>query len=104
MLNVGEQRSVLLIDRLPVCAVHLRVVEELALDSPGLAKNLRPLCARVDQRFHLRDVYWTIADLGRTVSRNDPPSVPATGGLIEHLLFVFRERVGGNAFEIRGRR
>src|ERR1044072_2812948 len=98
MLNVGEQRSVLLIDRLPVCAVHLRVVEELALDSPGLAKNLRPLRARIDQRLHLRDVDRALADLGRTVSRNNPPAVPATGGLIEQLLSVFRERVGEDAF------
>src|SRR5688500_3419001 len=104
MLNVVEKRAVLLIDGPPVGAVHLRVVEELALNSPGLAEDLRPFSSRVNQRFHLRDIKSTVADLDRAIRRNDPPAVAATGSLIEQLLSVFRERVCADAFKKRGRR
>ena len=44
---VGE-RAVLLPHAVPVDAVHLRVVEEVALQPPGLVQHLLPLVARVD--------------------------------------------------------
>ena len=44
--DVGEQRAVLLPERLPVVAVHVRGVEEVAEAPPDLVEDLRPLLGR----------------------------------------------------------
>src|SRR6185369_5573490 len=92
MLNIRQERFVLFIDRLPIVSVHLRVVKIVTLDAPRLAEDLRPLGSRIDQRFELGNVNCSIANLGRdrTIERNDSPSVPRAGGLIQHLLPIFR--------------
>ena len=46
--EVRQERRVLRLHRLPVAPVHARVVEEVAVDPPGLVEDLRPLGARVD--------------------------------------------------------
>ena len=47
--EVRQERRVLLPHRRPVGAVHVRVVEVVAVDPPGLVEDLRPLGARVDR-------------------------------------------------------
>ena len=49
----GEQRLVLIVDPLPIVAVHLGVVEEFALDPPCLAIDLRPFGAGIDLHLEL---------------------------------------------------
>ena len=56
MRHERHQRAVLVVDRLPVGAVHRRVVEILALDPPRLAEDLRPLGTRIDQRIEAGDI------------------------------------------------
>src|SRR6266487_3229785 len=88
MTYVGEQRAILLKDRLPIIAVKLWIVEVLTLNSPGLAINLFPLGARIDLHFQLSDVEWSIADLNRSraISRHDSPTGPPA--LIEKFFLV----------------
>ena len=99
--DVRQQRAVLLVDGLPVRAVHRRVVEVLALDAPGFAEDLRPLRARIDQRFERADVDGALADLRRPVGGDDAPAIAV--GAIEQPLRVGRERVGADALEKRRR-
>ena len=47
MADVGDERAVLLVHGLPVGAVHLGVVKEIALRTPRFLENLRPLHARI---------------------------------------------------------
>ena len=96
-----QQRAVLLVDRRPVGAVHRRVVEELALDAPRLAEDLRPLGARIDQRLERADIDGALAHLRRTLGGDDAPAVAV--GAIEQPLRVARERVRANALEERRR-
>src|SRR5262249_58483119 len=77
MLNIRKKRLIFVIDRLPVCAVHLRVIEELALNPPGLAKDLRPLGSWIYQRFKLRNINWSITHLFWAIGWNDSPAVSA---------------------------
>ena len=101
MCDERQQRAVLFVDRLPVRAVHLRVVEELALDAPRLAEDLRPLDARIDQRLERADIDGAVTDVRRPVGGDDAPAVAV--GAIEQLLRVGRERVRANALEERRR-
>src|SRR4051794_40990984 len=43
-----QQRLVAVVDALPVDAGHVRIPEEVALQTPRLAEHLSPLRARVD--------------------------------------------------------
>src|SRR5262245_32125539 len=101
MLNVREKRFVLFVDRLPVGAVHLRVIEKLALNSPSLLKNLRPLGSWIDKRLELPNVQRAVPDLSWAVNWNNSPAVAGTLGLVHELLVVSRKRVGANSFEKR---
>ena len=105
MADVRQQRAVLVVDRLPVGAVHLRVVEILALNAPRLAEDLRPLGARIDPRFELRDVDRASPTFAGRSVRDDAPAaaVLAAAGLIQQLLAIRREREGANALEERRR-
>ncbi len=48
-LHERQQRLVARPDRLPIEAVHIRIVEILLLHTPGLFENLTPLLARIDE-------------------------------------------------------
>ena len=87
MAHKGEQRSILFVNRLPVVAVKLRIIEILALNPPRLAKDVCPLGARIDFRFELRHVERSIAYLNRsrTIRRHDSPRVAS---LIEKFFLV----------------
>src|SRR5262249_13408892 len=108
MRDVFEKRSVLFVDRLPISAVHLRVVEILSLNSPRLTKYLCPLRSRIYKGFHLRDVDRSVSHLRRTIGGDYTPTISA--GLIQQLLRVSRKRVrsdslqerrGGSLFELK---
>src|ERR1044072_5429922 len=77
MTNKTQQRFVFLIHSLPIRAVHLRIVEILALNAPRLAVDLRPLGARINSHLQLSDVQWTIANFRRSFSRDNPPTIGA---------------------------
>ena len=81
MADVSKQRTVLLKDCLPIIAVEFRIVEILALNSPGLTINLFPLSARIDAHFHLGQVYRAIANpyRRRAIGSNDSPTGSAPG-------------------------
>src|SRR6185503_266014 len=106
MTDEFEHRAISVVDRLPVRAVHLCVVEVLALDAPGLAKDLRPLGAWFDQALELSDVDRAITNLCRPIGGDDPPASTrgTAASLIQQLLLVRRERVRPNALEERSGR
>src|SRR5690349_5931598 len=82
MAHVAQQRLVLLVDRLPIRAMHLRIVEILTLDAPCFAIDLRPLGARIDAHLQLGYVQWSITNLCRPFSRDHAPTVCAITRLI----------------------
>ena len=103
MSHVWHHWLILREDCLPVSAVHLGVVEEVALRAPRLAEDLGPLGGRVDEHLQLRNVERAIADLRGTLRRHNPPGCGRScTGRIEHFLRVRRETVGANALEERG--
>src|SRR5947208_16088449 len=71
MPDVGQERSILLVDRGPVGALHAGVIKEFALDAPGLAKNLGPLGLRLHLHLQRRDVQRAVGDLSGPVGRQD---------------------------------
>ena len=101
MADERQQRAVLLVDGLPVGAVHLGVVEVLALNAPRLSKDLRPLGARVDPCREGGDVERPVADTRGPVERHDAPAIPV--GAIQQLLRVAREAVRADTFQERRR-
>ena len=54
--NVRQERRILLLHRIPIGAVHVRRVEVVAIDPPGLIEYLGPLDPRVDADFDRIDV------------------------------------------------
>src|SRR5262249_61985386 len=50
------QRTILLPHAVPIDAVHLAVVEEIAVETPGLVQHLRPLVARRDAERYSREI------------------------------------------------
>src|SRR5205807_8708723 len=104
MAHVGEQRTILFKNRLPIVSVKLRIVKILALDAPRLAINLFPLGARIYTHFELGDVKRSITNLNRdrAIGGHDPPTGSTAGArLIKKFLFVVRERIRTKAFEER---
>src|SRR5215475_12782858 len=102
MLHEINQRTILIVNRLPVGSMHFRVIKEFALQSPGLAKDLRPFRSRIHQSFHLADVDRSITDLYRyrPVYRDDTPSTTARARrLIQKFLLIFGKRIRSDAFE-----
>src|SRR3954470_23524105 len=104
--NIGQERAVFIVHGLPVRAVHLRVVEVVALVAPGLLEDLRPLGAWIDEHLELPDVDRAVTDFRGLVGGDDSPAAfrRAARGLIEELFPVGRERVRANALEERSRR
>src|SRR5260370_29614508 len=103
MADVGQQRVVLVIDRLPIVAMHLGVVEEFALDPPGLTIDLRPFGAGIDLHLELRNVDRAVANFGWLIGWDDSPAAfgASAARLIEQLLLVRGKRVEANAFQER---
>src|SRR5436190_8077194 len=82
-----KQRTIFLEDCLPIIAVKVRVVKVFALGAPRLAKDLFPLCTRLDTRLELRNIYWSVANLDWTIRHNySPRSTSARCGLIQYFL------------------
>ena len=91
MSHMSDQRTILFIDRLPISAMELRIVEILALDAPSFAKYILPLRTWIDLHFQLRDVERSIAysDRSRTICWNNSPTGSTAGtALIQKFLRV----------------
>src|SRR5689334_13987376 len=101
MSDVWQEGAVFIVNRLPVGAVHLGVIEVVALRAPRFLEDLRPLRARIDEHLELPEVDDAVADLRRLVRRdNSPPCLRrAARRLIEQLLVIARERVRSDALE-----
>src|SRR5688572_16089900 len=98
--NVGEQGTILFINRLPICAMHLGIVKILALDAPRLFKDLFPLRAWINSHFDLGHADWTIASLSGPLGSDDTPvCTSSSGGLIKKLLLITRDNVRANTFQ-----
>src|ERR1041384_1150685 len=103
MTDKSEQRFVLVVDRLPVGAVHFRIVEIVTLNAPRFAIDLRPLSTRIDAHLELGDVEWSIADFRRPLSSDHTPTIRAV--LIQQLLLVSGNGIRTDAaFKKRSRR
>ena len=50
--GVLQQAAVAFAHGLPIDAVHARVIEVVALETPGIREELLPLAGRVDDGFH----------------------------------------------------
>ena len=59
--DVGEERLVLRLHGIPVVAVHVRVIEVIAVDPPAFVEDLTPLGGRVDLHFDTRDAEFVLA-------------------------------------------
>src|SRR5215217_3257246 len=88
MTDKTQQRLVFVIDRLPVCAVHVCVVEIFTLNAPRFAVNLRPLGAWINAHLQLGYVQWTITNLRWSFSRDNTPTVGAVAGLVQQLFLI----------------
>src|SRR4029453_4265322 len=90
MPDVRDEGAVLRPHRVPVGAVHLRVVEEVTLEAPRLPRDLRPLRARVHPRLELCDVDRAIANASGLVGADNAPAtaVRTAARLIEQLLAI----------------
>src|SRR6185369_5525036 len=88
MAHITQQRFVLVINRLPVCAMHVWVVEILPLNAPGFSVDLRPLSSRIDTHLELSDVEWAIANFCRPLRGNNPPTVCTVTSLVQKLFLV----------------
>ncbi len=53
--EIGKEHRVLRLHRVPVRAMHVRVVEIIAIDAPCFVENLAPLGSRIDLHFDLID-------------------------------------------------
>src|SRR5690348_12104961 len=94
MPDVRQERRVLLVHGLPIRAVHLGVVEVIALRPPGFLEDLGPLRARIDEHLELADVERALTDFARLVgSDNSPAALRRTARrLIQQLLVIARQR------------
>src|SRR6185295_2493972 len=90
MTYVGQQRLVLLVNCLPIRAMHLRVVEVLTLDPPGFTVDLRPFSTWINLHFQLGNVERTITNFRRTLSCNNSPTIRAITCLVQQFLLVCR--------------
>jgi len=101
MLDVIQERAVLLIHCLPVVPVHLGVIEVLTLNPPGLTVDLRPLGARINQRLKLRDIDRSVAYLCRAVRRHDTPAPTGGRRLLIQKFFLSSEACMTGALQER---
>src|SRR5262245_51901499 len=80
--HISQQRLILLINRLPVSAVHLRIVEILPLNAPRLFVDLGPLSSRIDTRLELRNVERAVTNFCWPFRGNNPPTICTVPSLI----------------------
>src|SRR6185437_456266 len=97
MAHVTEQWLILLINLLPIRAVHVHVVEILTLNAPRFPVDLCPLGTRIDLRFQLRDIQWTSADFSRSFCCDNAPTVCAIARLVQKFFPVRRDGIRTNA-------
>ena len=86
MGRVGNQLSVFLLHPLPVDTVHVWIVEEIPLQSPGLVEHLLPLALRVHLHLHPRGSQLAVADLVASLLGIDDSESPAAA--VDYLLPV----------------
>src|SRR5438270_3359007 len=102
--HIGKERTIFLIDCLPIVSVHFGVIKILALDAPRLTVDLFPFGAGFNPHLQLGHVERSIAYLNRNraIGGYNSPTGPSAGaGLIQKFLLVVRERVRANAFQER---
>ncbi len=99
VLGRFEPRAIPFVDGVPIRAVEVFDVQEVALVAPRLAEDLCPLGLRVDARLQV-ERQRTLAHGRAARSRDDAPRAP---GAVEELLPVVREREGLHALH-EGRR
>ncbi len=86
----GDERSVLLQHRGPVHAVHVAVVEVVALEPPRLDEHLMPLLARIDGELPRGEIDLLLREIGLLARRGvEHRDVVALAD--HHLLAVARE-------------
>src|SRR5260370_22514218 len=73
--NERHERTVLLVDRVPVGAMHRRIVEVLALDAPRLVEDLCPFGAWRDGDLGRRQIEQTVPDFCGALRLRDPPAI-----------------------------
>src|SRR5438552_1237158 len=82
-----EKRKVLLINGVPIGALHFRIVEIFALDPPCLAIYVGPFGTRIDTHLESGHIQWTVSNFWRDRAHGSNDSPAVTAGLIEKLLF-----------------
>src|SRR4051812_16163878 len=83
----------------PIETVELRVVEEIALDAPGIVIHLPPFLARIDIRLELAEVQRATSRLWRLHRRHDRPLRLLAAHADERLLAVACHREKGDAVD-----
>ena len=84
--HVGQEGGVLFLGGGPVQAVHVGVVEVVALQAPHLVKHLGPLVARVDVGIQAREGDFAIGGGGLAGRLHN--AVGVVGGHVEHFFAV----------------
>src|SRR5579862_1349974 len=97
MIHERHEDLVLVVDGLPVIAVHLGVVEILTLRAPRVTEYLGPLGLGVDDGLEPIDIERAIAGLGRLISGYNAPLTAV--GVIEKLLVIGGDRVEADALD-----
>src|ERR1043166_2796900 len=101
MPDVGKERAIFFVDCLPVVAMELWIIKILALNSPGLTKDIFPLGAWINLHFELSHVEGPVADShwSRSIRWHYSPSRCAR--LIEKFFLVRGQRVRTNPLKER---
>ena len=92
---MGQEHGVLFLHGGPVRAVHVRIVEVVAVDPPGLIVDLTPLRSRIDPHFHVGDGEPVRG--GFDVRPAGIADEPAARGRVQHALAVRRQVVEARA-------
>ena len=96
MRDVRQERAVLRPHRRPVEAVHVRDVEEVALEAPGLVEDLPPFGRRIEQHRHRIELQEAVPGLGRRRPRLRVENAVLLVGGVDHLGAVGREVVASH--------
>ena len=97
MGHPGQQRFVALADFVPIEPAHVWIPVEVALNPPGLAENLLPLRAGIDQDLQACGVQLALAYLG--FARYRVHHTVSFASVVDHLVAVFVQIVVVDAFQ-----
>ncbi len=96
-----EEHGVLGAHGVPVGAVHVRVVEVIAVDAPGFVENLPPLGARIDLDLQLVCGELELRGVELLADVDQRIAVPIRGTVEQHPLAVSGELEAVDLFEQR---